>query len=328
MTEIVKIRDLRENSRQIWRKNGIIAYFICIFTTLIACGFLALNLLLSSLFVVLVPLIIMPLYFACQASIRLMRNTETLTIGGFFRCYFGYFSEHFASTFRVIRSSLFSLIFYGGVLLTSITVAIPCFYFLNYYGFKTFIDSINIFSSTSNIDALLNTYSNTIDMLFICISYPSLSVFSFVYLFLTDKNSISLFYRLDNTKYPGKYISSLNDLVIKNNKKQFYKSYFALNWPFYLLFLIGYGLGFYLGYLYYVDYVSLFTFSLICGLGISFILYGPNLFANKEAIYNSLKDKYVIEDAILKTQFASSIQNIINNYQESQENNKKDSHES
>ena len=323
----VKTSDLFRKSMQIHRKNGVIAYLITILTVALACGFMALNLLFSSFFIFTVPLIIIPLFFACQAAVRLMRNTSTLTLKGYLSCFAGYFSEHFNSTYRVIRSMLFSLIFFGGCLLTSITVAIPCFYAFNYFDFKTFVDTIPLYSTSEAILEHLNTYARTIEMIFIYTAYPSLMLFSFVFLFLADKNSTSLFFRLDKRQYTGRYISTLNDIVIKNNKKAYYKSYISLNWPFYLLFILGVVLGFYLGSIYSMDYSTLFTFSIIGGLLVSFIIYGPMLYANKEAIYDTFKDAYDVEDSILQNHVTNSIQDLIKTMNEMRDE-KKDSNES
>ena len=121
MAKDIKIRDLWQISKQNHRKNGLISYVIFFFSTIFSCGFIALNIIFPTIFLITVPFVVIPLFFACQISIVLMRDAEQLTLGGYFRCFFGYFGEHFRSTFRVIRSMLFSLIFFGGLLLTLIT---------------------------------------------------------------------------------------------------------------------------------------------------------------------------------------------------------------
>lgn len=315
MAVIVNFKDLYRNSRQNHSKNGVIAYIIFFFSTLLMCGFIALSLLLPSLMIVVVPFIVFPLLFASQASIRLMRNTETLTLKGFFGCFFGYFSEHFSSTFRVLRSSLFSLIFFGCLLLTSMIVSCSCFYAFNYYGFKQLIDEL-VKIPYFNIEAmnsLIEDYQQCIEVLFVYLYYPSFAAFTLVLIYLSDRNSVSLFLRLDKPLYFGKYLSTLSDVVKKNNRKEFNKAYWGLNWPFYVLLLGGFALGTYLGYIYYFNVVSLLTFGIITAIGVAYILYGPTLLANKEAIYQLFKDQYDIEDAVLKLQFANSFEEMFKN---------------
>ncbi len=325
----MRVRDIWQNSLQIHRKNGFIAYILFIFSTLLACGFIALMLLLPALFVLVFPLFIIPLYFACQCGTRLLRESDALTLGGFFRCYFGYFSEHFSSTFRTVRSILFSLIFYGATLLTSYIVVIPCFYAFNVMDFKGLVDSLNISTlQTSYYEALIEAYEPAINLLLICTTLPSLFMFSIAFLFLADKNSVSLFLRVEKPELIGRASSRINDLVIKHNKKEFYKAYLLLNWPFYLLFVGGFALGGYLGYLYSFNSNSLFTFGLMGALLLSFVIYGPLLLSNKEAIYLSLADKYKNEEEVLKADLSSSLMQMLDQFSKEQEETKKDSDES
>lgn len=328
MANKLKMRDLWKNSCQNQHQNGWIAYILFFFSTLLACGFLASYLLLESLVFIVVPLVAIPLFFACQAATRLMRQSANLTLRGFFGCYLGYFSEHFNSTFRVIRSMLFALIFYGATLLTSIIVTSSCFYAFNYLDFRSLIDSFTAASLYSSLDGLFEQYSSAINMYLLCTTYPPMAVFSFVFIYFLDRNSISLFLRLDKQDIPGRYLGSLNDLVVKHNKKYFNKAYLCLNWPFYLLFIIGFGLGSYLGYLYSFDATSLLTFGVIVALALSFILYGPTLLANKETIYNSLKEEYVRENEQLRERVNGSIKELLDQLQKLDEETKKDSDES
>ena len=328
MRTSLNIKDLRKNSAQNSHKNGIIAYILFLFSALLSCGFIALNLLVSWFFIFTVPMFVLPLMFACQAASRLMRDTSTLTLGGFFRCFFGYFADHFRASFRTIRSALFSLIFYGGVLLTSYSVVLPCFYAFHYLNFKTFVDSLTLFVTESfNVDAFLDEYTQTFNMIGVCTSFPALTAFAFVFVYLADRQSVSIFYRLDNAKNNGRFLTMINDGVLKNNRKQFNKAYWALNWPFYLLFILGFAGGAYLGYLYSFTSNSLFTFGLIGALFVSFVIYGPTLMANKEAIYISLKNEYINEEALLKVRLANHINDFLNQYA-SKEDTKKDSDES
>ena len=111
-------KELSGLSRENYRKNGYVAYIIFFFSILIVCSVIAINLVLPLFFYILVPLIIVPAFFAGQAAIILLRDAPQLTLGGFFKCFFGYYGEHFRSTFRVLKSFLFSLIFYGAILFT------------------------------------------------------------------------------------------------------------------------------------------------------------------------------------------------------------------
>ena len=307
-------------SRENYHKNGYISYVIFFFSMLLVGGFIAINLVLPYFFYLLVPFIIIPIFFACQASSILLRDAEQLTLGGFFKCFFGYFGEHFRSTFKVIRSLLISLAFYGGILITSLIVVFTTFYVTNYCYFTDFVNSINLLQLTSmdEINALIEKYSLAINMFGVFTTYPASTVFAFVFIYLCSKNSVSLFYRLNNYKITGIYISKIHSLVMKNNKKTFLKYYWSLNWPLIVFFIGGFALGSYVGYLYQFNATSLYTFGLIIAIFIAYFFYGPTYLANKEAIYIALKDEYEVEANTLAVEIANSMEEFLKKMKELQ----------
>ena len=322
-------KDLYRLSREKYRKNGLVSYIIMFFVAALACAFVAINLWVPYLFYFTVPFIILPIFFAGQAAIVIIRDGDTLTLGGFFKMFFVYFSEHFRSTFRTIKSLLFSLIFYGGVLITSTVVVFITFYQLNYLGFATFINQISSLNivSTEELNALLNKYSYCLDMFFVCTSYPSMSVLSLMFIYFTSKHSVSMFYRLNNYKVTGTYIMTLHSNVMSNYRKQYLRYYGTLNWPFYVLLLGGFALGSYIGYLYHLDQYSLYTFGMMISLFSSYFLFGPNYLANKEAIYEALKDAYEEENKVLSSSIVTSLQDLLTKMGQQKENQNEDNEE-
>ena len=59
----------------------------------------------------------------------------------------------------------------------------------------------------------------------------------------------------------------------------------SLNWPLYVLFILGLLGGGYLGYLYEFDGPIICSFALAMGIFLSFGLFGGFAFANKEALF-------------------------------------------
>ena len=303
-------KELRGLCRDNYHKNGYTAYLIFFFSMVVVAGVIAINLWLPYFFYLLVPMLIIPIFFACQASIILLRDAEQLTLGGFFKCFFGYFGEHFRSTFRVIRSFLFSLIFFGGIFFTSLIVTFISFYFTNYCGFHDLVNSINILDVTSvtAIDEILNKYAYAINMYGICTSFPALTAMTFVFIYLCSKSSVSLFLRLNNYKITGRYLGIIHANVMKKNRKLFLKYYWSLNWPLCVLLVLGFGLGAYVGTLYQLSATSLYTFGLIIALFVAFVFYGPTYLANKEAISIAFKEQYDEESNLMASQIAASME--------------------
>ncbi len=327
MTEKYSISELRKISRENRRKNGFISYLFFFLALLLVGGFLAMGLFGTIFFILFVPMVILPLFFAAQAATIISRNNEVITFSLFFKSIFTYFLEHFKATFRTWRSAAYSLIFYGAVLLTSQVFAISFFYIYNYYGFADMINSASkvISMSESEMTAFINSYTNTFQMFMITTSYPALTVFFFVYVYLCGTQSVTLFYRLKYLQMPGKYITLVYAETLKKNKKDFVKKYWALNWPLYLLLILGFALGSYLGTLYQFSAPSLFTLGAIVALFVAFVGFGPTYLANKEALAKSLEDDFVVEEAFQRKKLTQSFQDILKTMEEE---TKKDSDES
>ena len=320
-------KGLRGLRKENYQKNGFIGYLVFFFGLLIVCGVIALNLIFPLLFYILVPFVVLPVFFACQAVIYLLRDASSLTLGGFFKCFFGYFGEHFRSTFGALKSFLFSLIFYGAMTITTSLVTFLCFYFTNFQGFGDLVNSVNVlqFTSVEDINNFIDQYYVAITYFGLCTSLPTMTVFTFVFIYLCSKNSVALYYRLSNYKLTGRAISKIHSMVVSKNRKLYLRYYWSLNWPLFVLLIGGFALGSYVGYLYELNATSLYTFGLMISLFIAYFIYGPTYVANKEAIYIALKEEYDQQATELLTSLTNSMEDLLSKFQTfNQEQNKDD----
>ena len=167
---------------------------------------------------------------------------------------------------------------------------------------------------------------------------PQLFAVAIMGLYFYSTTGHSFFLRMSGVKYPGNYIKDLFLRVVRKNRGEFLKYYFALNWPLYVLFIGGLALGGYIGTFFRFDYSSIFTFGLAFAIFMSFGLYGSIYFANKEAIYFALLGKIQKEDEIFKEEVKRTLQRMVNSEDvqeiikeldnETQEEQKNDSEES
>ena len=145
-------------------------------------------------------------------------------------------------------------------------------------------------------------------------------------MFLVTRNSVSLFYRIDTMELLGQANKLVQERIMKKYRKEYYLSYFYMNWPIFLLFTGGFVLGGYIGYIFEGTYVGVFIVGLALGLFITFGLYGPFYLASNEAIYILFKDKYKKEFESMKGELNSTLAELLQKL--SEEENKKDSDES
>lgn len=323
-------KELSQISRKYHAKNGYIGYIVFFFASLFAAGILLLNLLLPFLFVIIVPFVVIPFIFAAQVALDVINIDGYLSFKGFIRCFTVYFSEHFRSTYRVLRSAVVFLAVYIAFLLTSIFVVSLAFYYTNYLNTGGLVYELmhaDIYDMEV-LDSILVEYDYLVQRILICTNLPSLAAASLTFAYLCSKNSYTLPYRLRDFKYPGRYFANVGDLVIKKNRKLFLQCYWSLNWPLAVLFILGLGLGGYIGYIYSYTAGSIYTFGIVIAIFISFVIFGSKYFANKQAIAEYLLPEYKVEEYNIQSQFADVLKSMINNMKEDSEDTKKDSNES
>ena len=322
-------REVLTKSNEIYRQNGLISHIIYFFLSILAGAFILLGIFYVDLLLLIVPFVLIPLIFASHIITISLRNSELLTFKGFMRSIFIYYSPKFSSTFRVIKNALWTLIMYASSLSILLILVNLLFYFFNYHGYASIYQSLYNSLATSyesfyNVLAANETFVN--EML-IFVEIPTLFLSSFFYLYLTTKSSISLFIRTEPTLFTGKFCTYLNAKVLRNNRKEITPLFIKLNWPLFVLFILGFAGGVIVGYLVFKDYGSIFSISLAISIILSFGVYGPRLESNNEAIYLKYKEKYLEEsDKYLKS-IDSSLQAVLEQIKEL-EKTKKDSNES
>ena len=278
--------EIRNLSRENVKKNGFIAIIVFFFMALISGSMVLLNLLFHGLYIIVIPLMVLPTCFAFQFALVALRESDTLSFSLVFTGFKRYFNQRFLGTYMVFKSLLWMLIIYVASLVTTSIVINLSFYVSNFMGFRDLINEILYEEMTTEaLDYLISSNQTLFDIYMVGISLPPLVALSYGGLLFYTRNSVSFFLRLSDLKYPGVYLSQLHLTMIKGNRRKFYKTMFALNWPVLVLFTLGFALGGYIGYLYQFNYSTMFTFGLALAIFLSFGLYGFKYFANKEAIY-------------------------------------------
>lgn len=286
-------KEIRELSKENVKKNGLFSIIIFFFAALVISAFTFLNLLIEGLIIIIIPLIVLPTMFAFQRAIIVLREENTLSFSLIFGGYRQYFTNRFRSNYAFFKTLIKLIIIYFSLTFITFIVLFIVFLNTNYLGMREMYEEMshmNINMETMQI--LLEEYGDLFDAIHLYTDLPALFITSLMALFFYSRNSISFFMRISGVNYSGAYISSLHQLMIRNNKKAFYQAFFSLNWPIFLLFILGFGLGGYVGYLYHFTFNTIFTFALAFSIFIPFALFGFKYFANKEAIYFAFIDQY------------------------------------
>lgn len=312
---------IKELSKENLKKNGLFAALIFLIVAILAAAFVAINLLYGVLVLVVIPFIVLPIFFSFERALIIIREQNVpLSFTLIFEGFKLYFNERFNSTFNVVKTLIWGLlVYFGSGIIFGLTINLS-FYYSNYLGWGDTINELmKLFSQTTTIevfDNFIKEHQEVFSLVDLYSSIPVLGVTA-IYAFTSFTiNSNSIFLRFSSLNYPGQYLKLIFADFIKRNRKAFLGNFLKLNFPLYILFIGGMALGGYLGSLYKVDTAIIFTFALMMGLFLSFGIYGSIYFANKEALYTFFIKEYQQSDSNIKNSISQMLQNQIKELQE------------
>ena len=242
------------------------------------------------LFVLMIPIIVLPILFASHIACYYLEAQQPITMGALFRYYAGFYQPQFRSSFRGIRAFLISLAFYFGGMILSYII----FYaiYQSVYGL-TFSDAFSnlvkaYMSEDMSYEDLINILNENDGLLLTFFTYVSslplpLAILWFIY--SISSSSISIYYRSNIRAVSNSLIRlALNNTFLKI-KKAYLKDWFSLNWPILALSFVGAIVGACVSILLIKDVTYLGAF--ICLGSVLFIVFFlPFYFSNMEVIYH------------------------------------------
>ena len=320
----------RNDSYENYRKNGVISHVIFFFLILLAAAFTLIGIFFVDILFIVVPLIVFPLIFASEVIVILLRDQSQLTFGGFMRTFSIYFTSRFRSNFKVIINFLWSLIAYVASTFVLLIVINLCFYYCNYKNYAYIYELIynNLGGSYQAIYNILEGHLDFLNDILLFTEVPALFVASILFFYLTTKHSVSLFMRLSAFGGAGNVITYLHRRIMKKYRKEYTSLFIKLNWPLFVLYIIGFIGGAVIAYYLYFGYGGVFSMALALGIFMSFGLYGPFLLANNEAIYKAFEPCYLEENEAFLKQFQVNLEAMLKSLEKTEEATKKDSDES
>ena len=242
------------------------------------------------LFVLMIPLIILPILFASHIACYYLEAKQPITVSALFRYYTGFYRPQFRSSFKGIKAFLLSLAFYFGGMILCYVICYSIFQ--HTYG-ATFTESFSglakmymteemsyedLILALEENDGLLLTFFTYVSSL----PLPPAIVW---FIYSISSASISIYYRSNIVVDSGSLIRlAINNTFLKI-KKQYNKDWFSLNWPLLVLSLVGSLVGAILSILVFKNVTYLGAF--ICLGGVILILFFlPFYFSNMEVLYH------------------------------------------
>lgn len=297
----MKIKEAFERSKKYYLAHPLNSWVLGITCAIFFAALYGFDLAIPGLNYIIIPLIGIPFLFASILThFQLKMNNEVRT-RNFFRYFAVYFTSPFQSSFRVLISFFKSLVI--NAVFTIVLFIIIYLFFTNNYGdtfndnfvgfFQTITDtSLTTATYSELIQGYLSANNNMLYVFFNLIFIPSSFISCLFFMYFISLESFSIFVRLSAPQNPPALIRAALKEAIKKQGKSFYGTYLGLNWPLFLLFIIGFVGGLTISLQLIGDATFASSIAMMSGLGLT-SLFAPFYFSNMEAIYSFL-DKDVL----------------------------------
>lgn len=248
-------------------------------------------------FILTIPFIIIPSFFAVSAINTIAPNQNTHEGIGFFIMFRAYFSQLFRGGYKVIIGLLKALVVF--IISSVILSAILSTTILNKdSSYIEFVNHINAMTDANEIAAELAKFletNKTLNNLMVIINGCSTFLALYIFMHHFAINSIKYNYNfVSKLPLPMQDLNLIQKTVIKQNRKNFYKDYYKATWFLGLILVLGYAAGFLFPY-FFINNIDMIQISVV-GMFVSFIFllfFVPYFLSVSQIIFAKYRENYV-----------------------------------
>ena len=281
--------ELRKNALTIYKKTWLESWLIGLFTGLFIAGILAINYFFPAFWILTIPFIVLPAFFAAIVAHVRLRYNESLTFSKSLKQFTLFYRFPFNSSFSYIGSFFKSLVVLFGFLLLGSSFG---FYVVSIFkpGLNGALESLQQAindGKTFSYDLIQELLSMNDYALFtyLCvIVLPAFMLFAIALVYFITRNATGVYIRTNIKSDNPQFIKLVQNYVYARYRMKMFKKYMALNWPLIALFAIGYITTAILMCFWSKSILDIASFSFAGGIALT-SLYLPFYFCNMEAIY-------------------------------------------
>ena len=285
----MSVKDVRTNALSKYKAHKFNSWIISIICGLFLGAITLLGLISEALIIVLIPFLVLPFLFSCVLSHTALSEKDELTARNMFGFYRLFFRPPFFNSFSAIRSFFKSLLAELALGFVATWIIFAVFSARS----ETFIISLNqVIESISDMSITQEVYQaaleanggelgNFMDLT----NAVNFLIFAFAFILFILKEEITIYIRVVTKNVPLAHQIARNS--IRENTKKYYKSFFGLNWPLFVIILVGMIGGCFLSILVFHNYSICGAVGLAMGIALS-SAFLPFYFSNMEAIFEDL----------------------------------------
>lgn len=275
-----------------YKNSRLSSWLLGMTTAILIAAILAIDLAVPLVGFISVPLLILPIIFAGMLQHAFAEKEGTLTVRGSIVSFGLYFSPLFRGIFRYFLSMVKSILIFI-VFEMTISFITSTIYQTTTTGFMDAVNQLyeSIYSENFSLDMFNNLLLANNMMLFkyfATIIIPSYFMAMIFLIYNFSRNSIITYYLLDNKKGSPQLARYVYSDVLRYKRFPMLGDYLSLNWPLFLLLIIGYAGGSVLGYYWKHDIFTMIALGNILGMLLN-AFFLPFYFSNQEVLYNKYK---------------------------------------
>lgn len=291
------IKELYKEGYDIHRKNRANNWVIAVVFVLFACAIISLGYVISGLSIILVPFVLIPLYFAFALFHFVQTNKANLTFKHVFKFYSLYYSPRFFGVFRIIISFLISLLV--EICITLIAGLIIFYVFKKNFdpdftqSITNLANNLQYASTAEEMNELLNGINGVLSLYSFWVSATTSFFAVAAFLYFVLKNSLGIYYRATVSPSNRPLQKRVIKELFRQRRWKMFKLYFlGVFGPLFLLMLIGYGTAFAVCYINMENLNYIQTTCYVASLGM-IVFFLPFAMTNMEVIADHFQKDYI-----------------------------------
>ena len=280
---------LKQQASKYYRHSPLSCWILGITTGILIAAVIAIDLLVPFLSFLTVPLLVVPIVFSATIQHVMLKSQSQITMGSSFRTFLLYFKRDFFGTYSIIFNFIKSVIVFFAVEMAVSGIASYLFLVFN----PQFEASVNSFYTL--IYSYDFTYQDIVNALeannYLLLNYvaivmiPAYFLALIFFIYNLSRYSLMIYYKMHLRRTDSRFAKLVYQFSLRGRRMMMLRDYLSLNWPLYLLLVIGFGGGSFLGYFFYKDILKMLSFGLLGG-AITGTFFLPFYFSNQQALYD------------------------------------------
>ncbi len=314
---------LRKYARDNYKNASLGSWILGLTTGILICAVIALDLLLPGLVIFTFPFIILPMMFSGALQHVLFKANKPVTVSSSFKAFGLYFTNDLRGSFNFFINLLKSILVFFIIEMTISFIASAIFQYLS----KDFVEAMNTFLDTieeasltlEDLYSVLYINNGILMKYFMIVMFPSLYIAIIFMIYNMSRFSVMIYLRMNLKRGNDRFVKYVYKETVRRQRMKMFGDYMSLNFPLYILLILGLGGGTVLGYFWQGDIITMLICGLLGGALLS-TFFLPFYFSNQEALFDEYADEFHKSMNIITKQLVNTIQSSLELSIEEKEN--------